>query len=424
MKQKSQERLHKQPSMKTLKTALNRFAKAAGRYGWITIQNFGKNGLANHAAAGAYGFLLSLMPALLITAYLLYRTVAAYTEAATELILQMGFLGNVFDIADTVQRFLSTINPGIPGLITLISMLFAAIVLAFSLQRGLTSIFFGEPETNPIKTYLIPLGLEIAVILFVVIAVLGARIYNSFDYLFVNGPLGAAAHFLPLIGLGALTFGAYGIVPPRSPSPKSALAGTIVCIVLYGIVSLFFNRFMNPERYHLIYGRLGDLILFLAKVYFFFMFFFIGAQFAFTAEFFDAILFTKLSQVQANPKKAFFLDKMLFASVDGPLEKYSRSYKAGDTVFLQGEDSHDIYFVVSGEVSIFLDNNNTDRKHRLALIKSGNFFGEIGYVLANRRSAMAKAHTDLQALVLPPSLFTNVLKIDQNADSKVIETLS
>ena len=45
-------------------------------------------------------------------------------------------------------------------------------------------------------------------------------------------------------------------------------------------------------------------------------------------------------------------------------------------------------------------------------------------MLANRRSAMAKAHTDLQALVLPPSLFTSVLKIDQKADSKVIETLS
>jgi membrane protein len=410
--------------MKTFQTALARAAKTAGRYGWVTIQNFGKNGLANHAAAGAYGFLLSLMPALLVTAYLLYRTVATSTEAATELILQMGFLGNVFDIADTVQRFLSTINPGIPGLITLISMLFAAIVLAFSLQRGLTSIFFSQPETNPVKTYLIPLVLEIAVILFVVITVLGSWIYNSFDYLFVNGPLGAAAHFFPLIGLGALTFGAYRIVPPRSPSSKSALAGTIACIVLYGILSIFFNRFMNPERYHLIYGRLGDLILFLAKVYFFFMFFFIGAQFAFTAEFFDAILFTKLRQVHTDPQKAFFLDKMLFASLDSPLAKHFRSYKAGDTIFLHGEDSHDIYFIVSGEVSIFLDNNNADLKHRLALIKSGNFFGEMGYVLANRRSAMAKAHTDLQALVLPPPLFANVLRIDPKADSKVIETLS
>lgn len=58
------------------------------------------------------------------------------------------------------------------------------------------------------------------------------------------------------------------------------------------------------------------------------------------------------------------------------------------------------------------------------MITADNFFGEMGYVLASKRSATVKADAGFTALVLPPRLFEHVLTIDKNADNKVIEMLS
>lgn len=395
------------------------------QHSWITIQYFGGNGLANHAAAGAYGFLLSLMPALLIVAYFISALFSSSSQEAARIILNMGFLGNAFDIGGTVERFLDAFDPGLAGAVSLVSMVWAAIVLAFSLQRGLNSIFLNIKAASPIKAFLIPLGLEAAVILFVFIAVLGAHLSSL---LFGAGAapkaLQTALSTLPFLGLGALAFGAYRIVPNGEPRWKSALAGAALCIIIYAILSALFNVFINPERYHVIYGTLGDLILLLAKVYFFFMFFFIGAQFAFVVEYFDALLFIRLQAARSSPKP-FFIDKALFASVkNGRLRTYCRSYQPGETIFLEGEDSHEIYYILSGAAHVYLANKKNGRHERVAVITSDNFFGEMGHVLANKRSATVKADADFTALVLPPRLFEHIMAIDKNADNKVIEMLS
>jgi membrane protein len=412
-------------SKKTLKLSLVQAGKALLQRIWITIQYFGSNGLANHAAAGAYGFLLSLMPALLIVAFLISRIYASSPQEVADLILQMGFMGDAFDIGSTVERFLNTFHAGLTGITSLISMLWAAIVFAFSMQRGLNSIFMSAKTANPIKTYLIPLCLELTVILFVLIAAVSAHLsLLLFGTDQTGGVLKIVSLLFPFAGLGLITLGAYNTVPNNHPGWRSALAGAILCIIIYAILSALFNVFINPGRYHFIYGTLGDLILLLAKVYFFFMFFFIGAQFAFVFEYFDALLFIKLRLVRSTPK-AFFIDKFLFSSfANGRLQKYFRSYKQGETIFLQGEDSHDIYYILSGSAGIYLDKKKSGRQDRIAVIKADNFFGEMGHVLANKRSATAKADSALTALVLPSSLFEQILTIDQNADNKVIETLS
>ncbi|MDR2192896.1 MAG: YihY/virulence factor BrkB family protein [Treponema sp.] len=392
---------------------------------WITLQYFGGNGLANHAAAGAYGFLLSLMPALLIVAYFISVLFASSSQEAARIILGIGFLGGAFDIGGTVERFLDTFNPGLTGITSLISMLWAAIVFAFSMQRGLNSIFFSAKASNPIKSYLIPLGLEVTVIVFVFITVMGAHLSALlFGTEMEQGIVRTVFMVIPFLGLGLLTFGAYRIVPNGRPNGNSARAGAVLCIAIYAILSALFSVFINPERYHVIYGTLGDLILLLAKVYFFFMFFFIGAQFAFVVEYFDALLFIKLRMARSNPA-SFFIDKLLFSSIkNGRLQTYCRSYSANETIFSQGEDSHDIYYILSGSVHIYLNNKKSGRQERVAVINADTFFGEMGHLLANKRSATAKAADDLTALVLPPALFQQIMTIDKNADNKVIETLS
>jgi membrane protein len=391
---------------------------------WISIQYFGSNGLANHAAAGAYGFLLSLMPALLIVAFLVSLIYSSPPHDVAGLILQMGFLGDVFDIGSTVERFLNALHPGFTGLTSLAGMLLSAIVFAFSMQRGLNSIFPNTKAANPVKKWLVPLGLELAVILFVFIVVASAHLSLMLFGTDSNGGRMKIVYLLfPFAGLSLLSLGAYSLVPDGHPGWRSSLSGTVLCISVYAVLSVFFNVFINPARYNIMYGTLSNLILLLVKVYFFFVLFFIGAQFAFVCEYFDALLFIKLRMIR-SASGVFFIDKFLFSpAANERLQKYVRVYKPGETIFLQGEDSHDIYYILSGSASIYINKKNGEQ-NRIALIEADNFFGEMGHVLANRRSATAKADSALTALVLPPSLFVQILTIDRNADNKVIETLS
>lgn len=392
---------------------------AALRRVWLCLNHFGQKGIANHAAAGAYGFLLSLMPALLLAAFLNTRLFGLPGDEAAKLITRLGFLGGAFDIEGITRRFLAAAGQGVAGLFSFVSLLFAAIVFAFSLQRGLNSIFFDQQKkSGPVKNNLIPLGLEIAIIVYVFAMTLYARFSPARAATPLSGPL---LGFFALAGLGLLIFGTYRAVPVSAPKKSSALAGTVVCLCLFGAVSGGFNLFMNLERYHLLYGAMGDSIFLLAKVYFFFMFFFIGAQYAFVAEYFDALLFSKLRTLHGNTRP-FIVDRILFSSCRGRLERYFRRFDPDSVVFRKGEYSREIYYILSGEAGVYLDDEG--KTGRVALITAGNFFGEMGHVLASRRAATVRAETGLAVLALPPALFAMILKTDQTTDKKVIENLS
>jgi membrane protein len=391
-----------------------RLVRKIGRNVWLCLIDFGRNGLANDAAAGAYGFLLSIMPAMLVAASLFSavfpsQKIADLFEEAVFLV----FSQNAFDVEETVARFLTRFDTGLKGALSLASMFWATIVLAFSMQRGLNSIFVDKKPVNTLKNWLIPLCLELVVIAVVVIFALSAfhglmkrRLFGAFCF----------------AGLGVLTFGVYCAVPNSPPKWKSALFGAVLCIASYAFILAFFNIFINPERYYLIYGKLGGLIGLLAKVYFFFLFFFIGAQFAFTIEFLDALLFTKLiavSTAEESGRKPLFIEKFFFSSVEGRLWKYRRFYEKGETIFLKGENSHTIFYILSGGAGVYLTADN-----KIASITEHNFFGEMGHVLSSIRSATVKAETDLVVMTLPPALFNAALQIDQNTENKIIETLS
>jgi putative ABC transport system ATP-binding protein len=67
--------------------------------------------------------------------------------------------------------------------------------------------------------------------------------------------------------------------------------------------------------------------------------------------------------------------------------------RAGETLFLQGDESDLVYTVESGEVEIFRVRED-GTEDRLTTIGPGNYFGELGPMLNLPRSASARALTD------------------------------
>ncbi len=78
------------------------------------------------------------------------------------------------------------------------------------------------------------------------------------------------------------------------------------------------------------------------------------------------------------------------------LAKYILSFNKGQTIFLEGDGSQDLYALVSGRLDILKGTQ------KIAEIREeGSIFGEISFLLEERRTASVKAATDVQVIRIP-----------------------
>jgi len=392
----------------------------------ITLEHFNRKGLMNHAAACAYGFLLSAAPALLFISFIIFSVLSASPELVKNILGQMDTLIGVFCAENLIVDFLSTTNLGLTGLISVITIFWTTRICALSIQRGLGVVFPGTRSI--IKNNAVTIGLGLFAIVVIIIALVVFSAFAAFIHTseFISGGIFEPvmiylSRVIFLFCLALLAMAAYRFFPANPPALKKIVLGVIVSIVFYQIFSLGFSVLINPGRYNLLYGTLGRLFLFLINVYFFFVFFFFGAQLIQVLDISDALLFIRLKQIHLknNPKKS--LSDKIFSVLTGPLIKYRVSFKKGDTVFSLYSSGQDVYYILSGKAGVYLDN---EFRSRVAFIDEHNFFGEMATFTNDERTASIKAETDLCVLKLPPDLFRAVLQLDPDIDQNIIKTLS
>ncbi|MDR3276725.1 MAG: YihY/virulence factor BrkB family protein [Treponema sp.] len=391
----------------------------------ISMEFFMQNSLGNHAAAGAYGFLLSAAPALMIVSFFVVTAFQSSPQAIAALLSEFSFLGNLFHEEDSVEKLLDLTRSGVPGLFSAVGIIWAGRVFALAILRGLKIIFNGPRTRNPIMENFIIIGIELLVILMIAVMVLLSR--SVLALLRAAGLWGLLGHYgnsllfsriIPLGGLGLVCFGTYRFVPANPPRGLSALRGTFCCIIPFALFSQVLGLVLNQARYNFIYGALGSLVILLVNVYFFFNCYFFGAQMAAVIDSFDSVLFSRLHRTWIEGPRSSSLERRLFSYTKGKLRKYLRSYPAGETVFNQGDDSRDIYFLVSGEAELRLGPQEPSVFH------PGEIFGEMAYLLGETRTATIIARTDISTLVLPPELFEEILRTNPATDRLVIDNLS
>ena len=414
-------------------------AKTLAQRLFITINLYDENGLANHAAAGAYGFLLSVAPMLLLIAFFILTAFKSVPNAITSVFSNLPFLDVIIDEQWLTGNFLTVTSPGVSGIISVLSIFWAGRILAVSMQRGLKIIFTGIKTRNIVKDTLVTFIVEIAVLFFVLIIVFGSQpalfFYRVFNFLpklpvkyFLMSNIGR--QIFPVLTLWLISFFAYLFMPANSPRKYSALLGAFFCVLGYECINFMLGIILTQVKYNLLYGALGNLIFMLVNVYFFFVFFFMGAQFAFVVNSFDVLLFIRLRQSRdkvmeklllAKTGKVGFINRFFF-SVEGKLKKYFRTYKEGEIIFSQGDTAKDIFYLLDGKVELhFAHSNNSGIS---CIYNECSFFGETGYLLSENRSATAKAKTGVSVLALPPGMFDEILKYDSSLDRTLIENMS
>jgi len=86
------------------------------------------------------------------------------------------------------------------------------------------------------------------------------------------------------------------------------------------------------------------------------------------------------------------------------LAKYLITFTSGQIIFLEGDDSQDLYILVAGQVGVF----KGDKKIR-EITDEGSVFGEVSFFLGDRRTASVKAKTKVEVIRIPKEEITRFL---------------
>jgi len=100
---------------------------------------------------------------------------------------------------------------------------------------------------------------------------------------------------------------------------------------------------------------------------------------------------------------------------------YQKNLKAGEVLFREGDVGDEMYLIKSGQIRI--TKSIGDEEKTLAILKEGDFFGEMAVLDRSPRSASAIAHTDCELIIVDREAFLKQVKENPFIEY-VIETLT
>jgi membrane protein len=392
---------------------------------YITWRLFFRNSLQNHAAATAFYFMLSATPLLLLLSYgmqwlgklaetyvpatMLFA--ALYNQLQLEMLTEFGFLPRQTQLA--------------AGGVGLLTLLLSSRGLVNAAQSAFSVIFPTDERRMLVAKWLLPLIIiPIAFGLLGLTSLIQAAL-NFFSQVELIGATQAAllqslnSAFMALLAW-LLVFLAYWRLPISRPPLRQtaivALLSTLSLLVLF----LLFGQFFRLESYQSLYGALGGIVFVLIGAYFACCVFYWWAQCLFAATRVDVEALEKLflggTGVGANKLEGF-----VFGRANRLLEKYGQTYQPGETLIEEGDQSEEAFFLYSGSAAAYKNANGGER--RLASLDEGQLFGEMAYLLKEKRTATVRAETEVVALVLPPDMLEQLMRHSAPLSRRVIATL-
>ena len=103
------------------------------------------------------------------------------------------------------------------------------------------------------------------------------------------------------------------------------------------------------------------------------------------------------------------------------VEGMEKKLKAGDVLFLEGDKGDVMYLIREGKIKITKGSGEDEKV--LAVLKEGDFFGEMAIIDGSPRSAGAVATTPVSLLVIDKDTFKSKIK-ENPLIEYVLETLS
>jgi PAS domain S-box-containing protein len=99
--------------------------------------------------------------------------------------------------------------------------------------------------------------------------------------------------------------------------------------------------------------------------------------------------------------------------------RYLKTFKAGDTLFFEGDDSQDLYILISGHLEVFKGDKKLSE-----IIDPGSVLGEAASLMGAKRTATVKAEGSVEVLRIPKTEVNRFLSDFPSADQKIGQLLA
>jgi membrane protein len=395
---------------------------------YVTWNTFVANDLFTYASAGAYSFLLSALPIVLMVLAILIRVVHASPDLILDLLGGKSLLFDSVDITNLLDSIMSIRSIGLFEVILGVSIFWMARSFFASIQQSMRIIYRKRGKVKPVKENLVVIAGEVILIILIVMAVvlMTARnaIFNAFLLdsqvsPFVLKTLKNTFAYAPFAIVFTFLYPVYYITPRTRPRPFQSLGAAAACTLSFAVVQLCFSAFVNMTRYNLVYGFLSNVIVILAEVFLFFVLFLFFAQFQYVSQFFESYLLAELYLLPRHddPDPIRQLERMMF--IEPPLfyTRYAVAKKPGDVLFRVGDDSTELYYVWKGEVRLSTANRILD-------LVRGTVFGELSSIIGGNRTETAVVLTDAILLKIPSHIFQETIEVDGKISRKTLQTVA
>jgi membrane protein len=189
--------------------------------------------------------------------------------------------------------------------------------------------------------------------------------------------------------------GFYRIFFPAKTSFRHILIGSIVIALLWLAMRPAFALFLSVnESYGSMFGGMKNLFISIGWLYYTFAVFMIGTELISILHKKDVLLLRGLFTDLPKDSRHYLRELM---------KRYGKHYKHEDYVFHQGDESHDLFYVISGGIKL------VSGGHVLRTLEAGDYFGEMAFLTNTARFADAIVVSDHAEVVVISAANTETL---------------
>lgn len=392
--------------------------------GFTTWHLFTKNSLQNHAAATAFYFLLAATPLLLLLSYAL-QALGNIAQNSVPITILMAALYEQLQLENLkVLGFIPRETQLTAGGLGILTMLISSRGLVNAVQGAFRIIFPDESKRSWIS-WVLPLIILPLLFLLMGLAAL-AQITLSFleQYRFIGfGNAQLLQGLNALFGLSmawALLFVAYWRLPQDNPRAREAALFALAATISLFLLFMAFSAFFKLDSYNRLYGALGGVIFVLIGAYLACLVFYLWAQALYAYSKVDVAALEKLF-MGGRGFGATRLEGFVFGDANRLLAKYGQTLPAGTTLIKEGDETRTAYFLYAGKAGVYKEKDGKPRK--LGQLSEGQLFGEMAYLISEKRTASVVAETDITVLALPPTMLEELMRYSAPLSRRIIDTL-
>ena len=392
---------------------------------YTTARLFKQNSLQNHAAATSFYFLLSATPLLLLLSYGLQLLGQIAQNSVPASILMAALYSQLQLDSLTTLGFIPRQTQLAAGGVGLVTLIVSSRGLVHSVEGAFRVLFPSSGKHNMVLSWVLPL--IILPVLFLLMG-LAAVAQVALNFLGQNDFIGTG-NALVLQTLNALfgfamvwmlLFAAYWRLPRQHPSARVAAVFALLATVNLALLLVLFGAFFKLENYNSLYGAVGGVVFVLIGAFFAFLLLYLWAQALYAYGKADITALEKLF-LGGSGEGASKLEGFVFGDAHRLLEKYGQVHPPGHILIAEGDDSRTAYFLYAGTAVVY-KNTDSGRRH-LGALSEGQLFGEMAYLLSEKRTASVVAETEITVLALPPQIMEELMRHSAPLSRRIIDIL-